>query len=470
MPYNDDWIKKVKERTDKISPTFCMAKWHHVTMYLHQGTQHSCYHCKVHPMELDGVFHHIHNTKYKKEQRNMMLDGEQPYECHYCFNVENSDPNAISDRMLRNSEKWAHPYIEETGNLEKNVDVYPKYLEVAFSNKCNLRCAYCGPGASSRWMQEIKKFGDYNIRNNQYNIDKLKIIEDEEDNIYVKFFWKYFPKMYPHLHVLRVTGGEPLLHDSFFKLLEYVKQKPNSQLEMNINSNLSISDKHMDRFLEGLGPSLERLKSFLMFASIDTWGEQAEYARDGLDLNQFEKNLYKYLNFSEKTNVSFMVTYNLYSLPNFKKLLEIILKLRKKFNKNGLQRIQFDTPYMVEPPHQTCLILGDIFNKKIDEQIDFIDKNIANDVYGFTDVEKKKLERIKTWKTAFSPYKGMEEDKADFYRFTIEHDKRRNTNFIEKFPEYEEFFKECNVLSDELNIEKLSTGPGEMVWMKKRKD
>ena len=34
--------------------------------------------------------------------------------------------------------------------------------------------------------------------------------------------------------------------------------------------------------------------------------------------------------------------------------------------------------------------------------------------------------------------------RADFYRFFNEHDRRRNTSFIKTFPEMKEFWDECN--------------------------
>jgi hypothetical protein len=34
--------------------------------------------------------------------------------------------------------------------------------------------------------------------------------------------------------------------------------------------------------------------------------------------------------------------------------------------------------------------------------------------------------------------------KADFYRFFAEHDCRRNTNFLETFPEMSDWWKECS--------------------------
>ena len=38
---------------------------------------------------------------------------------------------------------------------------------------------------------------------------------------------------------------------------------------------------------------------------------------------------------------------------------------------------------------------------------------------------------------------NIEQKRADFYRFFTEHDRRRNTDFLETFPEMQEFWKEC---------------------------
>ena len=61
--------KVLPEILKKTSPTFCLAKWHHVTMYLHLGETHSCYHPPPHEIPLDELKDNpsaLHNTKQKK--------------------------------------------------------------------------------------------------------------------------------------------------------------------------------------------------------------------------------------------------------------------------------------------------------------------------------------------------------------------------------------------------------------------
>ena len=59
-----------------------------------------------------------------------MLEGGRPAECSYCWNVEDLGEDQVSDRMLRSSEPWALPLIEETKTIDWEADVYPQISRV----------------------------------------------------------------------------------------------------------------------------------------------------------------------------------------------------------------------------------------------------------------------------------------------------------------------------------------------------
>ena len=86
----DESYQQWRDRTiDKISPSFCGAKWYNATIWLNSGSTASCHHPPAHKIPVEEVqknFKAIHNTKYKKMVRKQMLDGERPKECDYCFN------------------------------------------------------------------------------------------------------------------------------------------------------------------------------------------------------------------------------------------------------------------------------------------------------------------------------------------------------------------------------------------------
>ena len=90
MSNETDRIQNVKDITNTISPTFCLAKWHHTTIYLHTGDTHSCYHPSPHHIPLEEIEKDpsaLHNTIEKKKERALMLIGEKPKGWQYCWNV-----------------------------------------------------------------------------------------------------------------------------------------------------------------------------------------------------------------------------------------------------------------------------------------------------------------------------------------------------------------------------------------------
>ena len=88
-------ITEIMPMMDAISPTFCMAKWHHTQLYLHTGETHSCYHPPPHKIDPRSIISNpaaLHNTRKKISERQEMLDGKRPSGCQYCWNIEDLGP------------------------------------------------------------------------------------------------------------------------------------------------------------------------------------------------------------------------------------------------------------------------------------------------------------------------------------------------------------------------------------------
>ena len=148
--------KAMKDRLNKVGSGFCLAKWDQVTMHLHNGMTHSCHHPRPHKVSVEEVeknYKAIHNDTEKLKQRACMLNGERPKPCNYCWKVEDANPDAISDRYLKSSNLFEHRFdkIVESG---LGADHTPEYVEVSFSNACNLKCTYCSQHFSSKWVAE----------------------------------------------------------------------------------------------------------------------------------------------------------------------------------------------------------------------------------------------------------------------------------------------------------------------------
>lgn len=431
-----------KKKLDKVGPGFCLAKWEQVTLHLHNGTTHSCYHPRVHAIPLNELKNNpsaIHNTFYKKLQRKEMLEGGRPEECSFCWNIEDSSNECYSDRLYKSS-TLAPENFEKIKNINWKEDYNPAYVEVSFSNLCNMACCYCSPIVSSRYMEEIKKYGPYDIFIDGYpNVlheikgygDKTPIDKDHH-NPYVEAFWKWFPQLYKTLKNFRITGGEPLINKNTYLVLDKILENPKEGLELSINSNLSIPDSYFTIFLKYLDKIQNSVfkDNFILYTSLESTGKQAEYVRYGLNFEKWVNNINNLLdNFDIK--ISIMCTYNALSVSSF---LEF-LKLVKQFKLKNPGKFFIDIPYLEIPKFMSVLVLDEeFFIPKLNEQIEFVcnddlfnesEKNRIKQIYDFYVHHRRKLKE-----------KELNDLKKSFYMFFKEYDKRRNLNFLETFPEY----------------------------------
>jgi organic radical activating enzyme len=455
---NHEKIKKVISIVNETSPTFCLAKWHHVTLYLQTGETHSCYHPAPHKIDLAEIKKNpsaLHNTAIKKQERKEMLEGVQTKGCQYCWNIENMGPDYISDRHIKTTSIFTEKRYKQVIDNPWDKNVNPEYIEISFGNECNFKCGYCHPKASSRFYNEIKQYGPVtSVKNHRCDIDWMDLYEREEKNPYVDAWWAWWPKVRKTLSILRITGGEPLMHTSTWKLLASLKEDPMPKLELNINSNLGVKPALVDKMIEYVNHLTDNkgISRFKLYTSIDTWGPRAEYIRTGLDLNIWERNLDAYLKGTGQP-ISFMITFNILSVTTFKSLLEKILEWRgiyNQYNKTDQpQMVRFDTPYLKEPLQYDMNILPKKeFMKYMKESLKFMEQNLDDtDPTKFSEVEFEKFRRVVDYMAATEyDQDKIDEGQRDFYNWFNELDTRRGTDFVTTFPEMEKFFKKCSKL------------------------
>jgi len=446
-------IQKFIPIMNEVSPTFCLAKWHHTTIYLQTGETHSCYHPPPHPIPLEELIMNpgaLHNTTQKKMERLEMLNGEKPSGCNYCWNIEALGEDYISDRKERNASIYNLERFDQIKNGDWDQNINPQYIEISFGNECNFKCGYCHPKHSSSYYKEIKDHGPYTmVKNHRNDIDWFKIYE-EENNPYVDAWWRWWPEVRNTLTILRITGGEPLLQQSTWRLLEDLENNPSPDLELNINSNFGVKPILLDRLTEKVNNLIEnkKIKDFKIFTSMDTWGPQAEYIRTGLDIELWERNLNTYLT---KTNlpITFMITFNILTVPNFSTLLTKILEWRQKYNhdnQNKWQRVRFDTPFLKEPLQYDMNILPkEEFMPYMYDHLNFIKDNLDDkNRFKFSELEYEKFLRVvKYMETTNYSNDKLTEGRKDFYNWFNEYDRRRGTNFEETFPQLRNFLEMC---------------------------
>lgn len=445
------------ELINGISPTFCFAKWHHSTIYLQLGQTHSCYHPPPHEIPVNELFDNpsaLHNTTQKKYERFMMLDGNKPSGCQYCWNIEDLGKEYKSDRSDRNQNIFTTERLDQIKKSPRDFNINPEYIEISFGNECNFKCGYCHPKYSSSYYKEIKDHGPYTmVKNHRNDIDWFKIYE-EENNPYVDAWWKWWPEVSKTLHILRITGGEPLLQKSTWKILESLTDNPMPELGLNVNSNFGVKPVLIDRFVNYVNnlTGQNKIREFKLFTSIDTWGPQAEYIRTGLDLKIWERNFDMYMS-GTTSPVTFMITFNILTVTSFKKLLMKILEWRKKYNDENsdrFRRIGFDTPHLKEPLQYDMNILPKAeFMPYMYESLKFMQDNCDDQSREkFSKAEIDKFSRVvKYMETSVYSENKIREGRIDFYNWFKEYDRRRGTDFKKTFPELTNFMEACGELA-----------------------
>jgi len=448
---------EVKKKLDGVGCGFCLAKWTQVTIHLGTGMTHSCHHPSPHKIPLAELKRNpsaLHNTKHKKARRKEMLEGERPSECNYCWNVEDNS-TSFSDRVFKSTEPWSINDFDKIKDSYWRDDFNPRYVEVSFGNTCNFACAYCGPQYSSKWVEEIEKHGGYPTEHNFNSIEDIKArdqmpYKQTEENPYIEAFWKWWPNLFPDLHTFRITGGEPLLLKDTFRVLEYIQKhyNQNSNISLAINTNLGIPDKLLNRFIEIAKDLCEnnKVRELIIFTSVEATDAQAEYTRFGLNYEKFWNNVDKVLGELPKVTVNIMATYNALSVFSYSDLIDRVFEYKKKYA-NGqrywVSALQLDTSYLRWPTHLSVKILEpehkELILKSAEKALYYGIKNFTNDNYGFSNVEIQKMKRLYDYAVGDTAF-DVNKYRKDFVKFVDEYDKRRDTNFLETFPELNKLY------------------------------
>ena len=142
--------------------------------------------------------------------------------------------------------------------------------------------------------------------------------------------------------------------------------------------------------------------------------------------------------------ISFTATYNNLCLPGFDNLLRWIHELKSEF---GRSRVMLYTHRVKSVEHQYLDILPESFSEYLKASIALMERSKFDSWE--VDLVRRLLQRFKVGLTPDQALRA----KKKFYSFFSEHDRRRGTDFLKTFPEYEEFYGRCRELYHEKPLE-----------------
>ena len=334
---------KLHQLIKETSPTFCMAKFHEATIWLYNGKIASCHHNPFH--DVGNTVETFYNTPVKREQQSLMLNGEKPDACGYCWKLE--EQGLTSDRHIKSGNYPDH--LDAVEYFYPATNFKPRVLELAFQKTCNLGCSYCNADFSSQWLNDIRVNGTYsNIFTDTRKHYQRPAEEYKESPVDLTLFWSWLDSVIDNIDIIRVTGGEPLLHEETFTLLDHVRSK-NPLVKIAINSNMCQKPTVLERFVE----KVKGIKNVSIYTSNESAGHVAEILRDGMDYQQWLNNVFT-LDQAGLDHIFIMTTINSVSLQNFDQFLLDMSKLRTQMR----TPITIDFNFLSYPEFQSFACLS----------------------------------------------------------------------------------------------------------------
>jgi len=289
-----------------LSNNLCILPWIHLHAFANGDVYPCCmadYNFKL-GNSRNQTFTEIWNSQRMKELRVSMINDQQHSACDKCYNIENSGGTSMRQNM---NTQFSHKFTNvDTTHPDGTVDkVDMTYMDIRFSNICNFKCRSCGPTFSSQWKDEWEQLytGGTWPRVTRVKNTLAEVWEDIETWI-------------DTVEQIYFAGGEPLIMDEHYKILEYLIANNKTDIGISYNTNMStlVYKKH------NVIDLWKHFKNIRIDASLDGYGKHAEYIRAGTDWNQVEKNI-EYVR-SNCVNITFSISctvsvYNAFHITDF---------------------------------------------------------------------------------------------------------------------------------------------------------
>ena len=260
----------------------------------------------------ESIIQMMNSEDYKK-MRTAMLNDEPVEACKRCYDLE-----LMGTWTMRQShnKRRGLDYVKDISETTKDdgelTDFKMRYMDLRFSNICNMKCRSCGPGCSSLWAQEFVDERGPKIYEHYFKTNKVVINASEEMH--------FMNKLKPYLKdVTEVyfAGGEIIITPEHYECLDYwIENGLNETIELTYTTNLS-SLKYKDKDLIGYWKKFPKLQ---IWASLDAAGDVAESIRKGTDWDRIVRNI-KTLK-EQVPHAQFQITptisiWNVFDFPEF---------------------------------------------------------------------------------------------------------------------------------------------------------
>lgn len=353
--------------------------------------------------------------------RKMLHQGKWPEHCKSCRDQESR--NQTSYRMKAN--KLLKP-IHFKNSLDdfkiKNTNL--EYIELRFSNACNLSCRHCAPDYSSKWnsiqktIQPIEDDYKHNIKNITQKWPNQSWNKQQVEDLVNSLI-----NNFPNLNRLDIAGGEPLYQKQFWQFLDRIQHHPNiSNMYINITSNFNtpVNYEKLSVYMNKFGKSQIKI-------SVDAGRNLYDYFRNGKYENII-KNLKEFQSHNKKTILEATNTITPYQVLDIDNIIKDMLDL--PVDKIHHSFVQYPTYLGMDVLHNQ--------RYQIIKKVKRIHKKLKEDKNASRENRNKLTGAIKMTSMIMQAMNNTKESKKDveaFIYYTKRIDNIKDQNFSKVFTE-----------------------------------
>lgn len=403
-----------KNKLLKESKIFCVAPWMSVYVHPNGDVAPCCIWDLTKPLGNvnKNSLCEIYTSKTTKEVKRKMLNDETVSQCSTCTNTENI--NQESGRIRFNND---HGKLVEYVDNYLNDDPKFHFWDIRISNLCNFKCRMCTHDLSSSWYND-------SIHLTYIKKGEKKPIITLDDT---EKFLTELSNHYEYVDEVYFAGGEPLISDYHYELLDTLIQKnktPRLKYSTNL-SRLSFKDKHVFDYWK-------HFKEVTLFVSLDGFGEIGKYIRNGFKEETFIVNAKQTSEFLTNSDIFYILTYG---ALNYLHVFDFVMKLFNeglinKEIKNGGVRM-FGINPILEPSSLSCKWLPDNVKNNFKKRMELLHNEMGN-----IGVSKQVMGEIMDLLNSIYTFSitdieniNKEEKYNEFLRLNFELDKLRNEDF-----------------------------------------
>jgi hypothetical protein len=356
------------------------------------------------------------NSEDFKALRLRMLNDEPSEVCQRCYDVE-----LFGTWSLRQSQNTVRGVsslgLVNKTNTDGSIDDFKlKYMDIRFSNICNMKCRSCGPSCSSLWAQEYKERHGEVMLKDRFGLTKVVVSNNDDGS-----FWE---KLLPYLDDVEevyFAGGEVLITPEHYKILDYWLSKGKTNVKVTYTTNFSVFKYKEKQVLD----YWKKFPKVEIYASLDAGGPLAEYMRKGTIWSEIEENATMIK--KEVPHVRFEITptisiWNVHQFPKFHK---------EWIDKGLLSKTQeMRLNILTGPWFASILILPQAYKEALLPMY----RAVMND-------ESYSINIRNAYRTVLNTLKSGEENPGgiqEFFDFNAKLDAHRKENILEVIPELQE--------------------------------